>query len=79
MEGAHGRLSRRLLRLTEFNYMLQTRPGAPHHAADAMSGISTPAGDDGPIPDAVPCLALPNSSAAWQFPPQSEGRDLFLP
>ena len=76
MDGAHGRLARWRLRLAEFNYVVQTRPGASHHAADTMSRISTPAGDDGPIPDAVPCLALPNSSAAWQLPPQTEGGDL---
>ena len=26
-----------------------------------------------PIPDAVSCLALPNSSAVWKLPPQTEG------
>ena len=54
------------LRLAEFYYVVQTRPGASHHAADTMSRISTPAVDDGAIPDAVLYLALPNSSAAWQ-------------
>jgi len=73
MDGAQGRLARRRLRLAEFDYVAQTRPGASHHAADTMSRISTPAVDDGAIPDAVPCLALPNSSAAWQIPPQTEG------
>jgi len=38
-----------------------------------MSRISTPAVDDGAIPDAVLFLALPNSSAAWQIPPQTRG------
>ena len=76
MDGAHGRLARWRLRLAELDYVVQTRPGASHHAEDTMSRISTPAGDDGPIPDAVPCLALPNSSAAWQLPPQTEGGEL---
>jgi len=76
MDGAHGRLARWRLRLAEFDYVVQTRPGASHHAADTMSRISTRAVDDGAIPDAVPCLALPNSSAAWQVPPQTEGRIL---
>jgi len=78
MDGAHRRQARCRLRLAEFNYMVQTRPGASHYAADTGSRISTPAGDHGPIPDAVPCLALalPNSSAAWQLPPQTEGGDL---
>jgi len=73
MDGAHGRLAWWRLRLAEFDYVVQTRPGASHHAADKMSRISAPAVDDGAIPDAVPCLALPNSSAAWQLPPQTEG------
>jgi len=38
-----------------------------------MSRISTPAGDEGAIPDAVPCLALPNSSAAWQLQQKTKG------
>jgi len=41
-----------------------------------MSRITTHAGDDGPIPDAGACLALPRSSAAWQLPPQTEGGEL---
>jgi len=73
MDGAHGRLARWRLRSSEFDYVVQTRPGTSHHAADTMSRISTPAVDNGAIPDAVPCLALPKSSAAWQFPPQTKG------
>ena len=73
MDGAYGRLARWRLRLAEFDYVVQTRPGVSHHAAEMMSRISTPAVDDGAIPDAVPCLALPNSSAAWQLPPQTKG------
>jgi len=67
MDGAHGRLARWRLRLAEFNYVVLTRPGASHHAADTISRISTPAVNDGEIPEAVTCLALPKSSAAWQF------------
>jgi len=73
MDGAHGRLARWRLRLAEFDNVVQTRPGASHHAADTMSRISSPTGDEGAIPDAVPCLALPNSSAAWQLPPDIKG------
>jgi len=73
MAGAHGRLARCRLRLVEFDYVMQTRPGASHHAADTMSRISTPARDEGAILDAEPCLALPNSSAAWQLPPETIG------
>jgi len=73
MDGAQGGLARWRLRLAEFDYVVQTRPGASHHAEDTMSRISTPAVDAGALPDAGPCLALPNSSAAWQLPPQTEG------
>jgi len=45
MDGAHGRLAQWRLRLAEFDYAVQTRPGASHHAVDTMSRISTPAGD----------------------------------
>jgi len=73
MDGAHGRLARWRLGSAEFDSVVQTRPGASHHAADTMSRISAPAVDDGAIPDAGPCLALPNASAAWQLPQQTEG------
>jgi len=73
MEGAHERLARWRLRLAKFDYVVQTRPWATQHAADTMSRISTPAGDEGAIPDTVPCLALRNSSAAWQLPPETKG------
>jgi len=36
MDGAHGRLARWRLRLVEFDYVVQTRPGASHDAADTM-------------------------------------------
>jgi len=72
MDGAHGRLAQWPLQLAVFDYEVQTRPGASQHAADTMSRISTLAGDEGAIPDAVPCLALPNSSAAWQLPPETK-------
>jgi len=73
MDGARGRLARWWLRLAEFDFVVQTRPGASHHAADTMLRISTPAGDERAIPDAVPCLALPDSSAAWLLPPETKG------
>jgi len=39
MEGALGRLARWPLRLAEFDYVVQTRPGASNHAADLKSRI----------------------------------------
>ena len=38
MDGAHGRLARWRLRLVKFDYMVQKRPGASHHAADTIVG-----------------------------------------
>jgi len=61
-DGAHGRLVRWQLRLAEFDYVVQTRPGASHHAAVTISRISTPAGDEVAILDAVPvelCSGIP--------------------
>jgi len=61
-DGAHGRLVRWRLWLAEFDYVVQTRPGASHHAADTISRISTPAGDEVAILDAVPvelCSGIP--------------------
>jgi len=52
LHGAHGRLARWRSRWALLDYVVQTRPGSSHHAADTMSRISTRAGDYGPIPDA---------------------------
>jgi len=60
----------------EFHYVVQTRPGASHHAADIMSRISTLAEDVTPIPDAVPCLVMPNLTVTWQVPRHAPGGDL---
>jgi len=78
MDGTHGRLARRRLSLAEFDYVVQTRPGASNHAAYTMLRILTRAEDDGAITDAVLCLALPNSSAACQRQPQAKGGLLSL-
>ena len=54
INGAHGRLARWRLSLAEFDFVVQMRPGASHHAVGTMSRISTPTGHEGAIPDAVP-------------------------
>ena len=46
------------------DYVERTRPGASHLAADTMSRISTPEGEERAVPDTVPCLTFPNSSVA---------------
>lgn len=41
MDGAHGRLARWRVRLAEFNYTVESRPGQHHRAADVMSRLAT--------------------------------------
>jgi len=50
MEGAHGRLASWRFRLSEFDYLVETRAGAAHDAADPLSRLITPAIDTWPIP-----------------------------
>lgn len=76
MDSAHGRLARWRLRLAEYDYVVQTRPGAAHHGADTMSRLASTGDDVGVIEDTIPCLPLPNSAAAWESPHQ--GEDEFL-
>jgi len=75
MDGAHGRRARWRLRLAEFDYLVETRAGAAHHAADTMSRLATPSVDTRPIPEEIPCLALANSSRAWTTPSYQDRRD----
>lgn len=72
MDGAHRRLARWRWRLVEVDNVAQTRQGASQHTADTMSRIPTSARDEGAILDAVPCLPLPNLSAAWQLPSETK-------
>ncbi len=48
---AHGRLERWRLRLLEFDFNVQYRPGAQHHAADAMSRLETEGPDEDLLDD----------------------------
>jgi len=75
MDGAHGRLARWRLRLSEFECLVETRAGAAHHAAETMSRLATPAVDTRPIPEEIPCLTLANSSRAWTMPSYKDRRD----
>ena len=69
MDGAHGRLARWRLRLAEFNYTVESRPGQHHHAADVMSRLATTGADDRPIPDEIPSLlTLANFATGWTRP-----------
>ena len=50
-----GRLMRRRLRLSEFEFTVKYRPGQVHQVPDALSRVLTPEGnDDKPIDDEVP-------------------------
>lgn len=69
MDGAHGRLARWRLRLAEFQYTVESRPGQHHHAADFMSRLDTTGYDRGPIPDEIPSLlTLANFVTGWTRP-----------
>lgn len=69
MDGAHGRLSQWRLRLAEFDYIVETRAGAAHHAADTMSRLKTTGVDTKPIPEEIPCLlTLANLARGWVAP-----------
>lgn len=76
MDGAHGRQARWRMRLLEYDYVIETGSGASHRAADAMSRLATTEVDEGPIPDVIPCLLFPASSAAWTEPTYPTGLDL---
>lgn len=66
MDGAHGRLAQGRLRLAEFAYVVETRAGAAHHAADTMSKLTTAGIDVKPIPEEIPCLlTLANFARGW--------------
>lgn len=68
MDSTHGWLSRRCLRLAQYEYLVETRAGAAHNGPDCMSCLDTPAKDTSAIPDAIPFLALPTSGSAWVSP-----------
>jgi len=54
MDKARGCLARWQLRLSEFDYLVETRAGAAHHAADTASRIAPRAVDTRPIPEEIP-------------------------
>lgn len=69
MDGAHERLALWRLRLAEFNYTVESRPGHHHHAADVMSRLATAGAYQGPIPDEIPALlTMANFSKGWVMP-----------
>jgi len=75
MVGAHGRLARWRLRLSELDVFVETRAGAAHHAAGTMSRLATPAVDTRPIPETIPCLTLASSLREWTMQSSKDERD----
>lgn len=54
MADATGKLARWRLRLLEYDYEIQHRPGVKHQAADALSRVRTDGGDETELDDEVP-------------------------
>ena len=57
-----GRLGRWRLRLSEFDFTVQYRPGRKHNLADGMSRILTEGGDRSKLDDDIPCLVVHKST-----------------
>ena len=55
---ANGRLMRWRLRLAEFDYDVEYRPGVKHNLADGMSRLRTEGGDETPLRDDVPTYTI---------------------
>ena len=53
-----GRLARWRLRLAEYDYEVQYRPGVKHQLMDGVSRLCTDGGDTAPVDDEVPCFAV---------------------
>ncbi|CDF38306.1 unnamed protein product [Chondrus crispus] len=53
-----GRLARWRLRLAEYNYEVQYRPGVKHQLADGVSRLRTDGGDTTPVDDEVSCFVV---------------------
>ena len=54
-----GRLTRWRLRLAEFDFVIEYKPGRKNQVADALSRMIRPRGPEEPIDDMVPCFVSP--------------------
>jgi hypothetical protein len=57
-----GRLARWRLRLAEFDFEIQYRPGIKNSVADGCSRVPTTGGDTNNIDDDIPCFIIPSPS-----------------
>ena len=64
-----GRLARWRLRLAEFDFEVQYRPGRQHNLADGMSRLLTEGGDTSPIDDEIPCFSVMESTRTTETDP----------
>ena len=58
LANSSGRLVRWRLRLEEYDYEVEYRPGVKHQLADGVSRLRTDGGDTAPVDDEVPCFAV---------------------
>ena len=58
MDSATGQLARWRLRLAEFDYSVEFRPGIKNQAPDALSRLPTDGTDKTPLKDDIPVLAI---------------------
>jgi transposase InsO family protein len=78
LSDAQGRLARWRLRLAEFDFHVEYRPGASNHAADTMSRLEPPAADlpEEPVDTEIPVLALEDAMVR-DAPPVVDAVDLL--
>ena len=57
-----GRLTRWRLRLAEFDFVIEYKPGRQNQVADALSRLVRPNGEKGAVDDAVPCFVSPKTT-----------------
>jgi hypothetical protein len=63
-----GRLARWRIRLAEFDFEIQYRPGITNSVADGCSLVPAKGGDTTDIDDDIPCFVVPNISSTPLYP-----------
>jgi len=70
----NNRLNRWRIRLAEFDYDVEYKPGRQHAIADALSRMPTEGLDTTPIPDAIPVVGVTTRSGAVLEPRRPENK-----